>query len=53
MIFLTDEVVLGEVAPPTVLDVVAGGLVVGVLRHALAHDGELIYPTRADRRAGL
>ena len=53
MILLTYEVIFGEVTPPTVLDIVARGLMVGVLGHALAHDGELIHPTRADRRAGL
>ena len=43
VILLTHEVVLGEVAPPAVLDIVARGLMVGVLGHGLAHDGELVY----------
>ena len=52
-VILTDEVILGEVAPATVLDVVARRLMVGVLRHALAYDGELIHTARAHRGAGL
>ena len=45
VVVLTDEVVLGEVAPPAVLDVVARGLMVGVLSHGLAYDGELVHPS--------
>ena len=45
VVVLADEVVLGEVAPPAVLDIVARGLVVGVLSHGLAYDGELIHPS--------
>ena len=53
VVLLTDEVVLGEVAPAAVLDVVARRLMVGVLRHALAYDRELIHTARAHRGAGL
>ena len=52
-VILTDEVILGEVAPAAVLDVVARRLMVGVLRHTLTHDGELIHAARAHRGAGL
>ena len=50
---MPDEVVLGQVGPAAMLHVVGRSLVVVILRHALAHHGELVDAARADGRSGL